>query len=733
MASIFQLFGSIFIDNSAANQSIDTTTSKAESAGSKIGSAFSTIAKGAAAVGTATVAAAGALGTAAYKMATSTASNADEIDKLSERTAINREELQRWMYACDQSGVSSSTLETAIKKMSTAVEEYRSWTEAGSEGTNTYAEAIGKLGLAYEDLDGLSTEEKFEKIAEALADMEDGTERNDVGATLLGKSYTELLPLLNAGADGIAALKNEADELGLVMSEDAVKSGVKLGDTISSIQKACTGMANALGSAVVPLVQSVADKIVAGIPAANNLLQQVIPTAVSAFEQIIVPLSGMASDIIPTIISLISTLLPIVSDLVGSVLPVILDGLRGAAPFLSDLVKRFLPVLVNLIGRLMPILGEVAGSILPVFADLFEQIFPFLVDLIDLLLPAFADLSESLLPVLVQVVDGILPVILELLTGILPLILQVVQSVLPVLLQLITELMPTILQIVQSVLPVILSLVQTLLPLITTVVEAVLPVLVTLLEAILPLLSPILDLIHAILAPLLELLNGILRPIVDILSRIINAVMPVLQSAMKELSKLLTDQLVGACESVWKIFGNLKSIFESVIDFIKNVFTGDWKGAWQNIKDIFAGIWDNFLIIAKTPINWIIDAINTLIRGVNKVSFDVPDWVPGIGGQKFGFNLAEIPKLRRGLEYVPYDDYPALLHRGEKVLTASEAEKDRKEAVSDRNNPDRTINVNVSVNIENFENRTESDLDDLITEVMDRIEDEIRKRKEAFA
>lgn len=231
-------------------------------------------------------------------------------------------------------------------------ETIQSWTEAGSEGTNTYAEAIGKLGLAYEDLDGLSTEEKFEKIAEAIADMEDGTERNDVGATLLGKSYIELLPLLNAGAEGISELKNEADELGLVMSEEAVKSGVKLGDTISSIQKACTGMANALGSAVIPLVQSVADKIVAGIPGANHLLQQVIPTAVSAFEQIIVPLSGMAGDFIPTILSMIITLLPILSDLVGSVLPVILDGLKGAAPFLSELVKRFLPVIVNLIGRL---------------------------------------------------------------------------------------------------------------------------------------------------------------------------------------------------------------------------------------------------------------------------------------------------------------------------------------------------------------------------------------------
>lgn len=70
MANIFQLFGQIFIDNAEADKSIDTTTKKAESSGSKVGAAFSSIAKGAAAVGTAVVTAASTLGAAAYKWQT---------------------------------------------------------------------------------------------------------------------------------------------------------------------------------------------------------------------------------------------------------------------------------------------------------------------------------------------------------------------------------------------------------------------------------------------------------------------------------------------------------------------------------------------------------------------------------------------------------------------------------------------------------------------------------------
>ena len=50
----------------------------------------------------------------------------------------------------------------------------------------------------------------------------------------------------------------------------------------------------------------------------------------------------------------------------------------------------------------------------------------------------------------------------------------------------------------------------------------------------------------------------------------------------------------------------------------------------------------------KAPINFLIGGINALIKGINKIKFDVPDWVPGIGGKQFGFNIPQIPKLAKG-------------------------------------------------------------------------------------
>lgn len=68
----------------------------------------------------------------------------------------------------------------------------------------------------------------------------------------------------------------------------------------------------------------------------------------------------------------------------------------------------------------------------------------------------------------------------------------------------------------------------------------------------------------------------------------------------------------------------------------------------EGFQQIFRGIFDSLWSIAKAPLNLIIRGINSLIRGANKIHFDVPDWVPGLGGKTFGFNIKEIPLLARG-------------------------------------------------------------------------------------
>lgn len=92
---------------------------------------------------------------------------------------------------------------------------------------------------------------------------------------------------------------------------------------------------------------------------------------------------------------------------------------------------------------------------------------------------------------------------------------------------------------------------------------------------------------------------------------------------------------------------NVKTIFTNLIDFINNVFSGNWSAAWQNIVDIFSNVFGMLGNLVKAPINAVIAAINTVIESINKLSITIPDWAPG-GGGTLGFNIPTIPQLAAG-------------------------------------------------------------------------------------
>lgn len=96
------------------------------------------------------------------------------------------------------------------------------------------------------------------------------------------------------------------------------------------------------------------------------------------------------------------------------------------------------------------------------------------------------------------------------------------------------------------------------------------------------------------------------------------------------------------------IFNSVKQIFNGIIDFVAGVFTGNWSRAWQGVKDIFGGIMNGLGAVIKAPLNAVISLINGAISGLNKISVNIPSWVPGVGGKTFGVNIPKIPMLAKG-------------------------------------------------------------------------------------
>lgn len=119
-------------------------------------------------------------------------------------------------------------------------------------------------------------------------------------------------------------------------------------------------------------------------------------------------------------------------------------------------------------------------------------------------------------------------------------------------------------------------------------------------------------------------------------------------------------------QTVGNVINDIKTIFSGLIKFISGVFSGDFDKAWEGIKEIFKGIWNTIIDLLNGAINIIIKGLNWLIKQMNKISFDVPSWVPYVGGKSIGVNISYIsenvlPRLAKGAVIPANDEFLAVL------------------------------------------------------------------------
>lgn len=199
-------------------------------------------------------------------------------------------------------------------------------------------------------------------------------------------------------------------------------------------------------------------------------------------------------------------------------------------------------------------------------------------------------------------------------------------------------------------------------------------------EHLQPLLANFLDFVGEVVTCATTIYNNFIAPVVGFLSELLG---PIFIAIFDSIGNKV-GVVVG---TIADLMNDTITVFKGVIQFIKSVFSGDWEGAWNGIVTAFDGIFSGIADIAKGPINMVIGLINGLlsgmqrginavVKGVNKLSFKVPNWVPGIGGEDFGFHLPEadfskIPYLAQGGYVKPNTPQLAMIgdnrHQGEVV------------------------------------------------------------------
>ena len=258
----------------------------------------------------------GGLATALVGNAINSASMADDLNTLSSQTGFTVEELQKMKYASDIVDVSMDQMTGSIQKM----------TKQMSSGNK----AFETLGVSLTDSNGNMRDAKdvWYDSLDALSKVQNETERDALSMEIFGKSAMDMAGIIDDGGASLKALGDEAEGLGLIMSQDMVDDANLLQDSIDRMkgrtEQAFLTMGASLASTLVPAFEKVLDvvtKVVQWFASLDGGTQQTILVILGLIAAIS-PLAGLISSI-TTVLMGLSSAFAFITSPIGIVIGII--------------------------------------------------------------------------------------------------------------------------------------------------------------------------------------------------------------------------------------------------------------------------------------------------------------------------------------------------------------------------------------------------------------------------
>lgn len=202
----------------------------------------------------------GGVALAAYEISKAFGDKSEDILKTSKKLGLSTEQLQLWRYAASESGVEAQTFTQGLVQIQKTI-------GGANRGLVEPLQAIYQLGPAALDANGRVKKlgDLLPVIADKFESIRDPARRVDLAFRLFGRSGADLLPVFEGGSKGFAELSQEARELGIVLSDTALKHGAQVNKALGHIRKAVEGVKDSIADALSPEIVRASKEIVSWI------------------------------------------------------------------------------------------------------------------------------------------------------------------------------------------------------------------------------------------------------------------------------------------------------------------------------------------------------------------------------------------------------------------------------------------------------------------------------------
>lgn len=484
----------------------------------------------------------------------------DEIDKESQKLGLTTDTYQELSYALERNGASIDDVSRGVMNITNAITD----TKNGVEGAS---ESFDALGVSLMNADGSmkSSEEVLLESIDALSQMEDATQRNALTNDIFGRSYQELVPLLNAGSAGISDLMNEAEEYGMVMDEDAVKASAAFEDSLTKMKGTMTGVKNSLVGSLLPSITMVV----------NGFADLAIGST-TAQESIKAGISGMISQIqeaIPEILTVVETISAAVFESAPMLVYSLAEGILSTLPELMPTFTGIITEAISMLLSLVPMLAEAGTGMI---TGLIQGITTAIPTLLGMLPTIITQTVTTLLNSLPQILNAGMELLKGLANGIISAIPELISQLPSVIDNIVTFLLDSIPLIIQTGISLLTSLVTNIDTIIESICAAIPVIIMNLVDALIEHIPDIVtagvDLLVALVSNMDAILEGVLTAIPEILDAILTGLAGGVSSMAEVGLQLVQGLWEGISDAADWVLEKIEEFGEDILNGIKDFF-----------------------------------------------------------------------------------------------------------------------------------------------------------------
>lgn len=580
-------------------------------------------------------------------------------------------------------------VETLFKNSASVVNEYaaNAYKTAGMSA-NTYMETVTSFSASLlQSLNGDTA--KAAQVADmAITDMSDNA--NKMGSSMesiqnayqgFAKQNYTMLDNLKLGYGGTK------EEMARLLSDAEKLSGQKydisnLNDVYEAIHVVQTelGVTGTTAKEASTTLQGSA----AGMKAAwSNLLVGLADENQnfdSLLENLINSIGTFAENLLPRIKIAFSG----VAKLAASLGPQIAAMLPGIA---SDILPQVAGIAISVIQNLFTGLANTVPQLISKLVDSISQALPLL---ITSAVQAVITLAQGLVDTIPSLIDAAMQMIQGLANGIITAIPVLIEAVPEIIDNLVNAILENIPLIIQTGISLFVALVEALPDIIVSIVAAIPEIVLSIVDALINNIPLIIDAGIQLLTAIIGNLPLIITTIIQSIPQIVSAIVETfngLMSRMQEVGSTIANN----------IWNGIKNIWDSIVTWFSDSITSLL--AW------FAGLGESFTSVGSNMLNWVWDGLKSVWENVSSWVQEKVEWIT----EKLAFWKKSQSKMKsgnsgngddidgshaNGLSYVPFDNYKALLHKGERVLTAKE------NAAYNSNNYNNNVNSNTPISLQ---------------------------------